>query len=81
MKTIDYNRLLELKRLIRNDNASKKERKEYMTLLYRNGNISKKQYDIFLSDQSSDDVINAALTIGGVILATWLLTKLFGGNE
>jgi len=81
MKNIDYNRLLELKRLIRNDNASKKERKEYMTLLYRNGNISKKQYDIFLSDQSSDDVINAALTIGGVMLATWLLTKLFGGNE
>lgn len=78
MKTIDYNRLLELKRIIRNNNASKNERKEYMTLLYRNGNISKKQYDSFLKDQSSDDVINAALTIGGVMLATWLLTKLFG---
>ena len=76
MNNIDYDRLLELKSLIRNDNASKKERKEYMTLLYRNGNISKKQYKKFLSDQNSDEIINAALTIGGVMLAAWLLTKL-----
>ncbi|SOU87089.1 hypothetical protein [Tenacibaculum dicentrarchi] len=77
MKNIDYNRLLELKRLIKNDNASKKDKKEYMTLLYKNGNITSGQYEKFLNDKNDNDVINAALTIGGVLLATWLLTKLF----
>ena len=78
MKNIDYNRLLELKRLIRNDIASKKDKKEYMTLLHKNGNITNEQYGKFLHDKNDNDVINAALTIGGVLLATWLLTKLFG---
>lgn len=78
MKNIDYNRLLELKRLIKNGNASKKEKKEYMTLLHKNGNITDEQYKKFLHNKSDNDVINAALTIGGVLLATWLLTKLFG---
>ena len=77
MNNLEYNRLLELKRSIKNESATKKERKEYMAILYKNGNISKKQYDKFLSNQDSDDVISAALTIGSVILATWLLTKLF----
>ncbi|NOZ46223.1 MAG: hypothetical protein GXO79_05510 [Chlorobi bacterium] len=80
MNSIDYNRLLELKRLIKENKATKKERKEYMTLLYENGNISKEQYDKFLKDQNSDDIIGAALTIGGVVLATWLLSKLFGND-
>lgn len=77
MKNIEYNRLLELKRLIRSGQANKAEKKEYMTLLYKNGNITKEQYDKFLSNQNSDDIVNAALTIGGVLLATWLLSKLF----
>jgi hypothetical protein len=76
MNNIDYNRLLELKNRITQNVASKNEKKEYMQLLFRNGNISKSQYDNFLKDQNSDDVVNAALTIGGVMLATWLLTKL-----
>jgi hypothetical protein len=77
MKNIEYNRLLELKRLIREGQANKAEKKEYMTLLYKNGNITKEQYDAYLSNQNSDEIVNAALTIGGVLLATWLLTKLF----
>ena len=52
-----------------------------MTILYKNGNISKKQYNKFLSNQDSDDVVSAALTIGGVMLATWLLTKLFNNES
>lgn len=77
MKNLEYNRLLELKRLVKNKSATKKETKEYMTILYKNGNISKGQYEQYLSNQNSDDVVNAALTIGGVMLATWLITKLF----
>lgn len=77
MSTIDYQRLLDLKALIDNGKSTRKERKEYMELLYRNGNITKDQYDSFLSGENSDEVIEAALTIGGVLIATWLISKLF----
>ena len=77
MNNSEYNRLLELKNLINNNSASKTNKKEYMEILFRNGNISKEQYDNFLSNQNSDDIVKAALTIGGVVLATWLITKLF----
>ena len=77
MNNLEYDRLLELKRLVDNKTATKKERKEYMTILYNNGNISQEQYNNFLNNQNSDDIVNYALTIGGVILATWLISKLF----
>lgn len=77
MNNNEYNRLLELKDLINNNSASKTDKQEYMEILFRNGNISEQQYDKFLSDQNSDEIVKAALTIGGVVLATWLISKLF----
>jgi hypothetical protein len=76
MNNIEYGRLLDLKNKISHNQATAEERKEYMTLLYRNGNITKDQYDKFLSNQNAEDIVKAGLTIGGVILATWLLLKL-----
>lgn len=77
MNNVDYSRLLELKRLIDNKQAEPSHKKEYIELLYRNGNITEQQYQAYIKNQNTDDIINAALTIGGVILATWLITKLF----
>lgn len=77
MNSIDYNHLLELKRLIDNKQASSNEKKEYIELLYRNGNITSSQYQSYLKNQNTDDIIKAALVIGGVLLATWLISKLF----
>lgn len=77
MNNVDYNRLLELKRLIDSKQADSGQKKEYIELLYRNGNITEQQYKAYLENQNSDDIINAALTIGGVLLATWLISKLF----
>ena len=76
MNNNEYNRLLELKELIDHNQASSQDKKEYMTILYRNGNITRQQYDAFLSNQNSDEIVKAALTIGGVLLATWLIAKL-----
>lgn len=76
METKEYSRLLELKSLINDKRASTIEKKEYMEILYRNGNITKQQYDSFITNQNSDEIINAALTIGGVILATWLISRI-----
>lgn len=77
MNHTDYSRLLELKRLIDNKQASSEQKREYLNVLYRNGNITKEQYDAYLKNQNADEIINAALTIGGVLLATWLIAKLF----
>lgn len=77
MNKNEYDRLLELKKLIDSKEASREEKKEYMSILYENGNISKKQLDEFNKGENTDSIINAALVIGGVLLATWLLTKIF----
>jgi len=71
-----YNRLLELKSLIDQNQATSQQKKEYVELLYTNGNITESQYKAFLNNQNTDEIIKAALTIGGVVLATWLISKL-----
>ncbi|NND77876.1 MAG: hypothetical protein HKN39_06805 [Flavobacteriales bacterium] len=76
MKTRLYDRLLVLKDRIDKKEASHLEKKEYMQLLLEDGRITQKQYDQFLSNQNSDQILDAALTIGGVMLVTWLITKL-----
>ena len=76
MNTLEYTRLLDLKNRISHNQASNEEKKEYMTLLYKNGHITKEQYESFLSNQNSEDIVKAGLTIGGFILAVWLLLKL-----
>jgi hypothetical protein len=80
---LDYNRLNYLKNKIKAKTASKSERDEYMLSLYRNGNITKKQYDDYLENpnSASNDVVEAALTIGGVVLLAYLLSQLFGGKN
>lgn len=77
MRHIDYSRLLELKRFIDNKQASSEQIQEYLNILYRNENITKEQYDAYKKNQNADDIIKAALTIGGVLLASWLIAKLF----
>lgn len=76
MNHIDYSRLLELKRLIDNKQASSEQKREYLNILYRNRNLTKEQFDSYQNNQNADEIINAALTIGGVLLATWLIAKL-----
>ena len=77
MNQIDFSRLLVLKGLIDNKQASLEHKKEYLNMLYSNGNITKEQYDTYQMNQNAEEIVNAALIIGGVLLAAWLLTKLF----
>lgn len=76
MNTTEYNKLYSLKNKIDAQVASPDERKEYMTLLYRNGNITKTQYEKFLSNENTEEIVKAGLTIGGFVLAAWLISKL-----
>lgn len=81
MNNADYDRLLELKQLIDNKKASPAERKEYLDILLSNGNITRQQYDSYLQNKNADDILNAALTIGGVVLASWLIMKVFEKSD
>ncbi len=75
--TLDYNRLFELNQKVQAGSATKPEKDEYMLLLYRNNSISKKQYDEYLSGRSNQELFDAAITIGGIVLLGYLLGKLF----
>lgn len=77
MNNLDHSRLLELKGLIDSKQATTEQRREYIDILYRNGNITREQFEAYQKNQNTEEIINAALTIGGVILATWLISKLF----
>lgn len=73
----EYQRLFDLKQRINLNIASKEERNEYMLLLYNNGSITKQQYGAYISNQNADELIKASLIIGGILIATWLISKLF----
>ena len=73
---LDYDRLLHLKRLIDNNQATISDKNEYMKILLQNGSITQNQYNSYMINQNSEEIVRAALTIGGVILAAWLISKL-----
>lgn len=73
---IDYKRLLSLNQKVSANTASKAEKDELMSLLYKNNSITRKQYDDYLSGRNIDDILGAALTIAGIVLLGYLLDKL-----
>lgn len=79
--SLDYNRLIYLTGRIKNNTASKAETDEYMSMLYRNGNITQQQYNNYLTAGAvnPDEIVKAALVIGGILLVTYLLSNIFKG--
>lgn len=75
---INYPRFLELNEKIKLNTATQIEKNEYMEILYNNGDISKNQYEEYKKqNNSSNDLLEAGMTIGGFILLSYLLSKLF----
>jgi hypothetical protein len=76
---LDYSRLIFLDQKIKSKTATKEEKDEYMSILYRNGNITKQQYDSYLSGntKTEEEILKTALTIGGILLVAYLISKLF----
>jgi hypothetical protein len=77
-QNVDYKRLIYLNQKIKDHQATKAERDEYMEILYRNGNLTRDQYEKYKIGQNplQEEVVNAALTIGGIILVAYLLDRL-----
>lgn len=47
-----------------------------MRLLYGNGSITSTQYQNYLRGDNTEAIVKAALTIGGIILLGYLLSKM-----
>ena len=77
---IDYFKLQQLSDKVKNNSATQTEKDEYMVMLYNNGSITKSQYDKYLNDKNEQDTIGAAVTIGGIILLGYLISKLVGSD-
>ena len=74
---INYKRLSYLGDKVKTGQATKAEKDEFMQMLYQNGNITPQQYNDYKSDGNKEEIVNAALGIGAVILIGYLLTELF----
>jgi hypothetical protein len=70
---------LQLKNLdtkVRNKTATEQEKLDYLEMLRENNSITKEQLDNYKKGNLKDDLIIAALAIGGMLLITWLLSKI-----
>lgn len=73
---MEANRLLELNLKVKNGRASKMEKDEYMQELFARNSITKKQYSDYKQGRNSEDILDAALAIGGIVLLGYLIGEL-----
>lgn len=74
--TVFYERLMGLNPLI-GKTATQTQEDEYVWLLYEHGNLDKKFYVDYINNERREDILKTCHTIGGIVLAGWLLTELF----
>lgn len=82
MSTInDYTRLSYLGDKVKAGSATKAETDEFMKIIYENGKITKIQYDDYVSNRNTQDIVDAALAVGAIWLIGSLLSELFKGSK
>ncbi len=80
---INYERLSFLGDKVKANAATKEERDEFMMMLYQNGSISPSQYNEYVlngNKANTDEIVNAALAIGAVLLIGYLIKEIFKGK-
>jgi hypothetical protein len=77
---LNYKRLSFLGDKMKAGTASKAEKDEFMYMLYQNGSINEKQYKDYKANRNIDEIVNAALAVGAVLLIGYLITELFNGK-
>jgi|GEM_PF-1467265 len=81
---IDFGRLSYLGDKLKAGHATKQEKDEYMKMLFINGNITQKQYDEYLTNgnkANTEEIVNAALAVGAVLLIGYLISEMFKSNK
>lgn len=74
---LDYKRLSHLGDKVKTGNASVAEKDEYMLILFKHGNITKEQYNTYLNDKSKNEILDAGLAIGAILLIGYLIKEAF----
>jgi len=74
---IDYVRLSNLGDKVRADIATKQEKDEFMLMLYQKGSITKKKFNDYHNNQTTEEILKAALAVGAVLLIGYLVSELF----
>ncbi|MBL8002306.1 MAG: hypothetical protein JNL05_10125 [Flavobacteriales bacterium] len=77
MSSLDYQRLALLGNKVRGGSATKPEKDEYMELLYRNGSVTKQQISDYRAGRNTEEILNAAVAVGAVLLIGYLIKQLF----
>lgn len=80
---IDFKRLSYLGDRLKAGLASKHEKDEYMLILYKNGSITQKQYNEYLANgnkANTEEIVNAALAVGAVLLIGYLIGEMFNSK-
>jgi len=73
---MDYDRLAELNSKMKFGSSNKKEKDELVQILKNSGSLSEKQYSNYRSGRNAEDIFEAALVIGGIVLLGKLIDKL-----
>lgn len=76
-KFVDFKRLSYLGDKVKLKTASKEEKDEFMHLLYQNGDLTEVQYKDYKAGRNTQEIVDAALAIGAVLLVTYLIGELF----
>ena len=77
---INYQRLSFLGDKVKLGTATKPEKDEFMHMLFKNGSITPKQYNDYVANgntTNTEEIVNAALAIGAVLLIGYLISEIF----
>ena len=80
---LNYKRLSFLGDKVKLGTATKAEKDEFMFMLSQNGSITIKQYNDYLANgnkANTDEIVNAALAVGAVLLIGYLISEMFKGK-
>ena len=81
---INYERLSFLGDKVKAGIATKAEKDEFMLMLYQNGSITQKQYSDYNANgnkTNTEEIVNAALAVGAVLLIGYLINEMFKSNK
>jgi Ni,Fe-hydrogenase I small subunit len=82
-QNLNFQRLSYLGDRLRAGLATKSEKDEYMLILYKNGSITQQQYNEYLANgnkTNTEEIVNAALAVGAIVLIGYLLKEMFKGK-
>jgi hypothetical protein len=80
---LNYRRLSFLGDKVKLGTSTKSEKDEFMFVLYQNCSITQKQYNDYLANgnkANTDEIVNAALAVGAVLLIGYLISEMFKGK-